>query len=146
MDRIVSKASKFVWPNVSTQEGIFRACSIGAGALAWIGSTYAVSFLDMLSGGVLVGGRANEDGLRIFALLSLGGAVAAAAYLSVRIWEQRCPLAAWVGLLWIGYGTINALLGITANNAGVFLVLLYAAFQGVRGCTILSDASDDRNV
>lgn len=143
MEQVKSLASKFIWPDVSNSEGISRACLLGALALGWIGSTYVVSFVGVFSGGDLIGDAPNEGGWRALALSSLAGAAAAIAYLAVRIWECRCPIAAWVGLLWIGYETINALLGITPNNSFISLILLFAAFQGVRGCSVLSDPVDD---
>jgi hypothetical protein len=74
--------------------------------------------------------------MRIFALASLGGAVVATSYLAVRIWARRCSLAAWVGFLWFGYQNLNAALGITPANPIIIFILLFAAFQGVRACSL----------
>jgi hypothetical protein len=136
--------SRFAWPDISTEEGVGRARSIGAAALLWIAFTYVLAWFSVFSGGNLVGGGSNEDGLRIFALCGLGGAVAATTYLAVRIKIGRCPLAAWVGFIWIAYEALNALLDITPNNPAIFLILSFAAFQGVRGCMSRPNMAGER--
>jgi hypothetical protein len=135
MERFKDWTAKLAWPDVTTEDGISRACSIGAAAQAAVASAYAASFVSILAGGALIGGAANEGGMRIFALAALGGGVLATSYLAVRIWARGCAIAAWVGLLWIGYENMNAMLGITPANSLTLFILLFTAFQGVRACT-----------
>jgi hypothetical protein len=134
MDAIKDLTSRFAWPDVSTEQGVGRACLIGAMALFWIGFIYVLAFINVLSGGELVGGAPNEGGIRVFALCSLGAGIGATVYLALLIKLQRCAIAAWVGFLWIGYEAMNALLAITPNDPLLFLIISFAAFQGVRGC------------
>lgn len=141
MNLIGDWTSRFAWPNVATEWGIGRACSIGAAALLWIALTYIIALVDALSGSDLLGNGANEGVVGALALSSLCGGVAATIYLAVRIKLQHCPLAAWVSFLWIGYGAINTLLGIAPNSPAIFLILTFASFQGVRGCTTYREAS-----
>jgi len=143
MDTIKDLTSRFAWPDVSTEQGVGRACLIGAMALFWIGFIYVLAFINVLSGGELVGDAPNEGGLHVFALCALGAAVGATVYLALLIKLQRSALAAWVGFLWIGYEAMNALLGITPNDPLLFLMLSFAAFQGVRGCMLPTGRAGD---
>jgi hypothetical protein len=135
VERVRDWTAKLAWPDVTTEDGISRACSIGAAAQAAIASAYAAAFVSILGGAALIGGAANEGGMRIFALSALGAGVLGTSYLAFRIWARGCAIAAWVGLLWIGYENINAMLGITPANSLTLFILLFAALQGVRACT-----------
>jgi hypothetical protein len=134
VERVKNWTAKLVWPDVSGEEGVSRACSIGAAAQAAVASTYALSFVTVLDGGNLIGDAADDGAIRALALVSLSGATVATSYLAIRIWARRCALSAWVGLLWIGYESLNAVMGITPANPAILFILLLAAFQGVRAC------------
>ena len=133
MSQAAASSFKLIWPDVSTEAGAVKACRIGATALGFISSNYVITFFGILSTGDAVAHPDSDGGLRTFALISLASAVAATLYLAIRVWQYRCPIAAWVGFLWIGNETINALLGITNESFLVFVILLVSAFQGVRG-------------
>lgn len=142
MQRIRRWTFDFLWPDVTNEEGRFVACSIGAAALLSIASTYGYLLLDLLSGDDHAAAALSENAHRILVLLSLGAGTIATIYLANRVWQYECQVAAWVSLLWIGYETVDAMLGITAGNPLIFLILLFASFQGVRGCFSLPDTVD----
>jgi hypothetical protein len=143
MERMKQWTVRFVWPDVSNEEGRFVACSIGAAALLSIASTYAYLLLELLSGDDHPIPSFNKNGFYPLVLFGLGAGVIATIYLANRIWRQQCQVAAWVGLMWLGYETVNALLGITAENPVILLILSFAAFHGVRGCFFSPDVADD---
>jgi len=135
MERLILWVSRLAWPDICTDEGTFRARSIGAAAMVAIATTYVHNFFSILSGGELIGGAPNADPIRTFALISLGAAVPATCYLAIRIWLRGCPIAAWISFGWIGYETLNSFLGITPANPLTLLIVLFASFQGVRACS-----------
>lgn len=143
MDTIDNLISRFVWPDLSTDQGVGRACSIGSVALLLVGLIYVLAFINVFSGSDLIGEGQNEGNLRVLVLCSLAGAVAATVYLAQRIRMWRCRVAAWGGFLWLGYEALNALLAITPNNPGLFLILSFAAFQGVRGSMSSAGTASD---
>jgi hypothetical protein len=135
MERVKDWTTGLAWPDISTDEGLSRATSIGAAAQIAVALTYAAAFVSLLGGGPLVGGDSDDGGtLRPLALVALGGAVPATIYVAYRIWAQRCGVAAWLGFVWIGYENLSSMLGITLGHPLVLLILLFAAFQGVRAC------------
>ena len=142
MERFIRRISGFVWPNVYTDEGTFRARSVGAAAQLAIATTYAHYFFSVLTGGDLVGSGPNTDQMGTFALIALGAAIPATCYLAIRIWLRGCPIAAWMSFAWIGYETLNAFLGITTANPFTALIVLFASFQGIRACSF-SFANDN---
>jgi hypothetical protein len=136
MERLIHLISGLVWPDVCTDDGIFRARSVGAAAMIAIATTYVHYFLSILGGGTLIGGAPNVDPMRTFALIALGLAVPATCYLAMRIWLRGCAIAAWMSFGWIGYETLNAFLGITPANPSTLLIVSFASFQGVRACSL----------
>ena len=119
-----------------------RACTIGGAALASIASTYGFICFRLLSQTNLIDGLPAEIRAQLLAIITLGAGAAAAMYLAARVWVYRCPIAAWAGLLWIGVEALNAVLGITTENPGILCILLFAIFQGVRGCSLSFDEAD----
>jgi hypothetical protein len=136
MERLIRRISGLLWPNVSTEDGVFRARSVGAAALVAIAATYVHYFLSILGGSNLMGGTPNIDRMRTFALIALGMAIPATCYLAIRIWWRGCAIAAWMSFGWIGYKTLNAFLGITPANPLTLLIVLFASLQGVRACSL----------
>jgi hypothetical protein len=142
MERFIRRISGLIWPNIYTDEGIFRARSVGAAAQLAIATNYVHYFFSVLNDDSLVGGAPNTDPMRTFALIALGLAIPATCYLAIRIWLHGCPIAAWMSFAWIGYETLNAFLGITPANPFTTLIVLFASFQGVRACSF-SFANDN---
>lgn len=130
-----------VWPDVSTEQGACRARRIGASAMGCVCAAYAIAFLQVLSVRHLAV-ASEADGQACTAVLAdLAAAAIAAAYLAIRLCEQRCHIAARVGLMWIGYETATALFAGREGEALLLLALLPAALQGIRGCPIQTDVT-----
>lgn len=133
MERFRSWITRSAWPDVGTDEGLYRACAIGAAAQTAVGGT-CVSFLIATVThihGFLDGVTETE----IEAIAAFATAGLATCYLAQRILLRRCMLAAWFSFLWIGYQNVDAALGVAHGDSLTLLVLLFAAFQGTRACS-----------
>jgi hypothetical protein len=139
MNRLERAAIATIWPDVSTPRGVFWALSLGTGALIAISMNYFSSFLGILSKENVFdftgeNAMAGLAALPWWSVTAYGGGIAATVYLASRIWNCQCLIAATVSFLWLGYESVDAVLGITAENVAVSALFLYGAFQGVRGC------------
>jgi hypothetical protein len=132
-----------IWPDVTTEKGARQATMIGAAALAWLAGAYSIRCIRLLRSEHIIGGQDLDEQNWYFPIVSLVAAAVATSYFAIRVMDHRCPVAAWMGLLWIAFEAATALLGVSTVNPVISLILLFAAFQGVRGTQFSSDPTHE---
>jgi hypothetical protein len=147
MNQFERAAIAVIWPDVSTPRGVFWALSLGTGTLMVISMNYFSSLLDILSKQNVFdffgeNAVAELAALPWWSVTAYSWGIVAIVYLASRIWNWQCLIAASVTFLWLGYELVDAVLGITAENAVVSALFLYGAFQGVRACASSAQPAD----
>jgi len=131
MHQIVRNLREIAWPDVATEKGKQFGITLSAAALAWTAGAYAINAAQVLLYGHSLKIENLDGASRYTNLGMLAGFAAVGFWLAVRLIEKKSPLAARVGLTWIG---LEALLKSWSGHESTMIsvILIFAAIHGVR--------------